>query len=271
VSFTAGSSTIAARLAETAIAGGTASRRVINISAEDVRDHGVLVRIGGSRLLARDAPNRTAAFVNQLCEVLMLTEVGIDTHLVSVDMGVVVGYMGEVSAATGTWDGGFERAVLCCTGVGASLDAAQLKMLKELGGRVSKTPVKSMTLLLSTFSGVSGHEKTKFADKLGVPSMTKQDFVVLLIKAHKVLLASRKAGAGKVATPKATPKPKAAAKRRSSSGHTTLAATPAIEVGEVDAAAATAAAVGTVAEASLSPRLDEEVGFGSGQSKRSKG
>jgi hypothetical protein len=50
----------------------------------------------------------------------------------------------------------------------------------------------------------------------------------------------------------------------------TLAATPAIEVGEVDAAAATAAAIDTVAKASLSPRLDEEVGFGSGQSKRSK-
>ena len=74
----------------------------------------------------RDAPTRTAAFAYQLCEVLLLTERGVDTHLVSVDMGVVVGYMGEVSAATGTWDGVFKHAVVCCTGVGASLDAAQL-------------------------------------------------------------------------------------------------------------------------------------------------
>ena len=270
VSFTAGSSTIAARLAETAIEGGTPSRRVVCIDAEDVRDHGVLVRIGGSKLLERDAPKRTAAFANQLSEVLLMTERGIDTHTVSVEQGVVVGYMGVKSAAEGTWDAVFEGAVLCCTGTGASLDATQLEMLKALGGRVSKTPVQSMTLLISTFSGVAGHEKTKLAKKLGVPSMAVQDFVVLLVKAHDALPASRKAGKGKgkVATPK--PTPKAASKRRPSSGHTTLAATPAVEVGEIDAAAATAAAVGIVEEAALSPRLDEEVGFGSSKSKRRK-
>ena len=184
VSFTAGSSTIAARLAETAIVGGTASRRVVCFDAEDVRN-GVLVRIGGSLLLAHDATKRSANFADRLCEVLLLTEHGINTHSVSVDMGVVIGYMGEVSAATGTWDGVFKHAVVCCTGLGASLDAAQLRMFEELGGRVSSTPAKSMTLLLSTFSGVSGHAKTKLADKLGVPSMSKPDFVVLLIKAHK--------------------------------------------------------------------------------------
>jgi hypothetical protein len=269
VSWTAGSSTIAARLAETAIVGGTPSRRVVCIDSEDVRD-GVLVRIGGSRLLARDATKRTAAFANQLGEVLLLTERGIDTHLVSVENGVVVGYMGVVSAAEGTWGGDFEGAVLCCTGTGASLDATQLKMLEALGGRVSKTPVQSMTLLISTFSGVAGHKKTTLAKELGVPSMAVQDFGELLIKAYEALLATRKVGKGKgkVATPKATPK--TAPKRRASSGLSTLAATPAVQVGEVDAAAATVAAIDIVAEASRSPRLneEEEAGFGGGESKR---
>jgi len=272
VSATAGSSTIAARLAETAIVGGTASRRVVCFDAEDVGDHGVLVRIGGSLLLARDAAKRSANFADQLCEVLLLTGRGIDTHSVSVDNGVVVGYMGEASGET-EWDGVIDKSTaVCSTGTGASLKAQQLVALEALGGRFSKTVTKKMTLLVSTLEGVKGHKKSKLAEELGVPVVSVQRFAEALAELSG---GSAGAGAAPKSSPKATPKPKApkpkaAAKRRLSSGISTLAATPAIEVGEVDAAAATAAAFGTVAEASLSPRLDEEVGFGSGKSKRSK-
>ena len=167
VSFTAGSSAIAARLAETAVPGGQPSRMVIAIDAKDITD-GVLVRVGGSRLLKLEAAKRSISSANALSEVLLLTPGGTDAYTVVIDKGVVTGFIGEVSGET-AWNGVIGKGdVVCTTGVGVALSAAQLAAIKLLGARVSKTPTKKMTLLVMAPAGVKGSKKFKDATDRGV-------------------------------------------------------------------------------------------------------
>jgi hypothetical protein len=168
VSFTAGSSAIAARLAETAVPGGKPSCMVVAIDAEDITD-GVLVRVGGSRLLELEAAERSISSANALSEVLLLTPGGTDAYEVVIDEGVVKGYIGEASGGETAWDGVIgEGDVVCTTGVGVALSAAQLAAIKRLGARVSTTPTKTMTLLVMAPAGVKGTKKFKDATERGV-------------------------------------------------------------------------------------------------------
>jgi hypothetical protein len=195
VSWTAGSSTTAVSLADTAVVGGTPSGRVVCMAAEAVRDHGVLVRIGGSKLIERDATERSAADANSLGEVLLLTEEGIDNEQLEVvyEMGEVVGCMGEASGET-EWDGTIDTStVVCCTGVGARLGAPQLEALQALGGRLSNHYTVQMTVLVVAPVGVQGHTKYVRAQERGVPIVTLPRFAEALTAAMAAMAASARA------------------------------------------------------------------------------
>jgi hypothetical protein len=195
VSWTAGSSTTAVSLADTAVVGGTPSGRVVCMAAEAVRDHGVLVRIGGSKLIERDATERSAAYANSLGEVLLLTEQGIDNEQLEVvyEMGEVVGCMGEASGET-EWDGTIDTStVVCCTGVGARLGAPQLEALAALGGRLSNHVTAQMTVLIVAPFNVKGHLKYVRAQERGLPIVTLPRFAEALTAAMAAMAASARA------------------------------------------------------------------------------
>ena len=100
---------------------------------------------------------------------LLLTPGGTDAYEVVIDEGVVTGYIGEVSGGETAWDGVIGKGdVICTTGVGVALSAAQLAAIKRLGARVSTTPTKTMTLLVMAPAGVKGTKKFKDATERGV-------------------------------------------------------------------------------------------------------
>ena len=195
VSWTAGSSTTAVRLADTAVVGGTPSGRVVCMAAEAVRDHGVLVRIGGSKLIERDATERSAAYANSLGEVLLLTEQGMDNERLEVvyEMGEVVGCMGEASGET-EWDGIIDKTtVVCSTGYGARPSAPQLEALAALGGRLSNSDTAQMTVLIVAPFNVKGHLKYVRAQERGLPVVTLPRFAEALTAAMAAMAASARA------------------------------------------------------------------------------
>jgi hypothetical protein len=89
VSLTDGSGYICVAMSESAVAGGTPGRMVIRINVKDVQ-HGVFVRVGGSRLMAENLPAREAAFVKGLSEVHLFSFGGIGVYKVVVDQGEVL-------------------------------------------------------------------------------------------------------------------------------------------------------------------------------------
>jgi hypothetical protein len=174
------SSSVAVRLANTAVVGGG---RVVCMAAEALRGNGVLVRIGGSKLLEHDAITRSVAYAKSLGEVLLLTEQGIDEHVVVYEMGKVVGFLGEASLET-EWDDVIDKStVVCCTGVGTELSATQLEALEALGGHFSKLMTTKMTVLISALVGVSGHKKSRFAKEQGLPIVSLPRFAEALAAA----------------------------------------------------------------------------------------
>ena len=174
------SSSVAVRLANTAVVGGG---RVVCMAAEALRGNGVLVRIGGSKLLEHDAITRSVAYAKSLGEVLLLTEQGIDEHVVVYEMGKVVGFLGEASLET-EWDDVIDKStVVCCTGVGTELSATQLEALEALGGHFSKLMTTKMTVLISALVGVSGHKKSRFAKEQGLPIISLPRFAEALAAA----------------------------------------------------------------------------------------
>jgi hypothetical protein len=76
-------------MSESAVAGGTPGRMVIRINVKDVQ-HGVFVRVGGSRLMAESLPPNEAAFVKGLSEAHLFSYGGIPVYEVVVDKGVVL-------------------------------------------------------------------------------------------------------------------------------------------------------------------------------------
>ena len=186
VSCTEGALNIAAALASASIVDSTPGGIVVSFLAENVWDAGgVLVRISASKLLERDANARSAAYAAKLREVLLMSETGINTHMVAIDNGVLVGNLGDESDVSGKtdWDRSINKdSVVCTTGFGTALSAPQLGMLGKLGGCYKPHFVKSMTLLVSRLQGVKGTTKSKWAAEQGIPVVSVGCFAERLVE-----------------------------------------------------------------------------------------
>ncbi len=133
------SSSIAAKLADSAIEGGTPSRiSVWATAASLLSSGGVLVRMHDSPLLMREASARGVSYASALHEVLLVSPRAVSGYGLSVLDGEIVGYMGPESQEIGWDDVIGAGTVVCGTGVGTSPSGVQLEMLELLGARFVK-------------------------------------------------------------------------------------------------------------------------------------